>query len=154
MRDTALPDARLGLEVDIQHDPTASAKKARVDVDRTRCGESHDEVSRVFTVNSVLRPQIDMRPGERQFWRILNAAPDRYVDIELTGQRFEIVAFDGFPIASYDLAHPARRTDHILVPPAGRIEAIVEAPTGRRRSSQSKASPNICRCRQPGTSCW
>jgi suppressor of ftsI len=121
-------------EDDVEHDPGAPAKKARVDLDRAPCGESHDEVSRVFTVNGVLRPEIDMRPGERQFWRIVNAAPDRYVDIELRGQRFDVVAYDGFPIASHDPAHPARTIDHALVPPAGRIEAIVEAPTGRRRA--------------------
>jgi suppressor of ftsI len=119
---------------DIEHSPTASAKKARVDLERTPCGESHDVVSRVFTINGVLRPEIDMRPGERQFWRIVNAAPDRYVDIELTGQRVDVVAFDGFPIASHDEAIPTRTVDHVLVPPAGRVEAIVQAPTGRRRS--------------------
>jgi FtsP/CotA-like multicopper oxidase with cupredoxin domain len=121
-------------EDDIEHDPGASAKKTRVDLDRAPCGESHDDVSRVFTVNGVLRPEIDMRPGDRQFWRILNAAPDRYVDIDLTGQRFDVVAYDGFPIAAHDPAHPVRTIDHVLVPPAGRIEAIVEAPIGRRRS--------------------
>jgi len=119
---------------DVEHDPTASAKTARVDVDRTPCGERHDAVSRVFTVNGVLRPEIDMRTGERQFWRIVNAAPDRYVDIELTGHHVDVVAFDGFPIAAHDPANPTRTIDHVLVPPAGRVEAIVEAPTGRGRS--------------------
>jgi FtsP/CotA-like multicopper oxidase with cupredoxin domain len=119
---------------DIEHDPGASGKERRVDLDRRPCGENHDNVSRVFTVNGVLRPEIDVRPGEAQFWRIVNAAPDRYVDIELTGQRFTVVAYDGFPIASHDPANPTRRVDHVLVPPAGRVEAIVEAPPGGRRT--------------------
>lgn len=115
-------------------DSSATAKKARVDLERGPCGESHDTVSRLFTVNGVLRPEIDMRPAERQFWRIVNAAPDRYVDIELTGQRFEVVAYDGFPIGAHDHSNPTRLVDHVFVPPAGRVEAIVEAPIDGRQS--------------------
>ena len=35
--------------MDIEHDPKARARRARVEVERSRCGESHDEVNRVFT---------------------------------------------------------------------------------------------------------
>jgi FtsP/CotA-like multicopper oxidase with cupredoxin domain len=56
------------------------------------------------------------------------------VDLELTGQRFIVVAYDGFPIASHDSVNPTRLVDHVLVPPAGRVEAIVEPPVGRRQS--------------------
>ena len=119
---------------DIEHDPHASAKRARVEVERSPCGESHDQVDRVFTVNGVLRPEIEMRAGERQFWRIVNAAPDRYVDIEVPHQRFEVVAYDGFPIGYRDRANPTRFTNHVLLPPAGRVEAIVTAPTGEGQS--------------------
>jgi suppressor of ftsI len=118
--------------VDLEHDQRAASKRARVDVQRTPCGESHDEVSRVFTVNGVLRPEIEMRPGEPQFWRIVNAAPDRYVDVDLPGQRFNVVAYDGLPIAYHDPANPTHLVDHVLLPPAGRVEAIVPAPSGGR----------------------
>ena len=119
--------------IDIEHDPKASARRARVGVEQSRCGESHDQVDRVFSVNSVLRPEIAMRPGERQFWRIVNAAPDRYVDIEMPHQRLEVVAYDGLPIAYHDPEHPTRQVNHVLLPPAGRVEAIVTAqePYGR-----------------------
>src|SRR4051812_9884092 len=53
--------------VDIEHDPHASAARARVDLDRSPCGASHDEVDRVFTINGILRPTIEMAEGERQF---------------------------------------------------------------------------------------
>jgi suppressor of ftsI len=119
---------------DIEHDPHASAARARVEVDRSPCGESHDEVDRVFTVNGVLRPEIAMEPGERQFWRVVNAAPDRYVDLDLPHQRLEVVAYDGLPIGYHDPAHPSRVVDHVLIPPAGRVEAIVTAPQGGGRS--------------------
>jgi suppressor of ftsI len=118
---------------DVEHDPKASAKESRVELERTPCGESHDKPSRVFTVNGILRPDIDMQPGEQQFWRIVNAASDRYVDIDIAGRQFTVVAFDGYPIASRDPTHPTRLMDHVLLPPAARVEAIVEAPAGEGR---------------------
>jgi FtsP/CotA-like multicopper oxidase with cupredoxin domain len=121
--------------IDIEHDRRASALRARVQVEQSRCGESHDEVDRLFTVNGVLRPEVAMRPGERQFWRIVNAAADRYVDIEVPHQRLEVVAYDGFPIAYHDPEHPTRVVDHVLLPPAGRVEAIVTAQEGQGRSA-------------------
>jgi suppressor of ftsI len=119
---------------DIEHDPHARAARARVEIERTRCGESRDEVDRVFTINGVLRPDIAMAPGERQFWRIVNAASDRYVDIDIPGRHLEVVAYDGLPIAYHDPAHATRLVDHVLLPPAGRVEAIVTAPERERRA--------------------
>jgi FtsP/CotA-like multicopper oxidase with cupredoxin domain len=119
--------------VDIEHDPKASAKASRVQLERTPCGESHDKPSRVFTVNGILRPDIDMQPGEQQFWRIVNAASDRYVDVDVTGRQLTVVAFDGYPIAHRDPTRPTRLMDHVLLPPASRVEAIVEAPTREGR---------------------
>jgi FtsP/CotA-like multicopper oxidase with cupredoxin domain len=121
-------------ELDIEHNPGAPALRATVDVEGTACGESHDEVDRLFTVNGVLRPEIAMRPGERQFWRIVNAGADRYVDVEVPNQLFEIVAYDGLPVGYHDPGRSPRRVDHVLLPPAGRVEAIVTAPDQGGRS--------------------
>src|SRR5208282_5085616 len=82
----------------------------------------------IFTVNGAVRPRIEIAPEERQFWRIVNASPDRYLDLQLDGQTFEIVALDGMPLAYRDPKHPTRVTDHLLVSPAGRLEAIVTGP--------------------------
>src|SRR5436190_4360738 len=120
--------------VDIEHDPRSAAKRARVEIDRSRCGESHDEVDRVFTINGALRPGIPMAPGERQFWRIVNAAADRYVDLELPHDHLEVVAYDGHPIAYHDPDHPTRTVDHVLIPPAGRVEAVVSVDAWEGRS--------------------
>jgi suppressor of ftsI len=120
--------------IDLEHDPKAPGRRARVEVERSPCGAGHDVVDRVFTVNGVLRPDIAMQPGERQFWRIVNAAPDRYIDIELPGHRLEVVAYDGHPIAYHDPDHPTRQLDHLLIPPAGRVEAIVTAQAVEGRS--------------------
>jgi FtsP/CotA-like multicopper oxidase with cupredoxin domain len=81
-----------------------------------------------MTVNGSVRPQIEIAPGDRQFWRLVNASADRYVDLQLEGQKFEIVAMDGEPIARHDPDHRTRVADHVLLPPAGRLEAIVTGP--------------------------
>jgi suppressor of ftsI len=121
-------------ELDIENNPHAAALRAHVQVEQTACGESHDQVDRLFTINGMLRPEIAMRPGERQFWRIVNAGADRYVDIEAPNQRFEIVAYDGLPVAYHDPGHSPLRVHHVLLPPAGRVEAIVTAPDRGGRS--------------------
>src|SRR5580704_11297247 len=93
---------------------------------RDRCGTStQQQLERVFTINGAVRPQIPIRPGERQFWRIVNASPDRYVDIQLGGRQLEIVALDGMPMSYHDRSQGTLRVDHILIAPAGRVEAIV-----------------------------
>jgi len=124
---------------DIARDRNARTLLARMDVERTACGASHDEVDRLFTVNGVLRPEIAIQPGERQFWRIVNAAADRYLDVDMSGDRFDVVAFDGLPIAYHEPARPVRAATHVLLPPAGRVEAIVSGrPNGTRSALRTR----------------
>jgi len=96
-----------------------------VEMQTTQCGTAPEKPERAFTVNGVLRPKIDIAPGERQFWRIVNASPDRYADLELDGKSLEVVALDGMPLAFHDPAIRTRSMRHVLVAPAGRVEAIV-----------------------------
>jgi suppressor of ftsI len=112
----------------IAHDPQAADLKRRVDLSSNVCGAEPEAPDEVFTVNSSVRPQIEIAPGERQFWRLVNASADRYMDLELDGQTFEIVAMDGEPIAQHDPNHRTRSADHVILPPAGRLEAIVTGP--------------------------
>jgi len=111
-----------------KNDPTSSEVLGLMQVPAKGCGVVTEAPERVFTVNGVLQPQIAIAPGERQFWRIVNASPDLYADLKVDGEQLEVVARDGMPLAFHD---PKRRTelvDHILVPPAGRVEAIVTGP--------------------------
>jgi FtsP/CotA-like multicopper oxidase with cupredoxin domain len=94
----------------------------------TQCGSAPEDPERAFTVNGSVRPKIDIAPGEQQFWRIVNASPDRYVDLELDSTKFEVVALDGMPLAYHDPSIRKRMMSHVLVPPAGRVEAIVTGP--------------------------
>jgi suppressor of ftsI len=112
----------------IERDPNAAALKRAVEIPAKGCGAEGQPVAEIFTVNGVVRPQIEIAPNERQFWRIVNASADRYLDLQLAGQTFEIVALDGMPLAYHDPKRPTRTTDHLLVAPAGRLEAIVTGP--------------------------
>jgi suppressor of ftsI len=109
-------------------DPKSAELKKRVALSSHSCGGEAEGPREVMTVNGFARPQIEIAQGERQFWRIANASADRYVDLELEGASFEIVAMDGMPIAEHDSQHRTRNADHVLLPPAGRVEAIVTGP--------------------------
>src|SRR5258707_6417522 len=128
----------------VANDPQSTALKQRVDLSSDVCGGKQETPYEIMTVNASVRPQIEIAPGERQFWRLVNASADRYVDLQLEGQKFEIVAMDGMPIALHDSNHRTRSADHVLFPPAGRLEAVISGPaagTPRRR---------IFRCRDTG----
>jgi suppressor of ftsI len=109
-------------------DAQATELKKRVDLSSDVCGAEQEAPHEIMTVNGSVRPQIEIAPGERQFWRLVNASADRYLDLQLDGATFEIVAMDGMPIALHDPHHRTRTADHVLLPPAGRLEAIVSGP--------------------------
>jgi suppressor of ftsI len=119
----------------IEHDPKAEELKKYVDIPSKTCGGEAEAVEEIFTVNGALRPQIEIAPKERQFWRIVNASADRYLDLQLDEGTFEIVALDGMPLAYHDPQHRTRTSDHVLLAPAGRLEAIVTGPALRTHSA-------------------
>jgi len=112
----------------IVDDPQSADLKHRVELRSGVCGAEPETPEEIFTLNGSVRPQIDIAPGERQFWRLVNASADRYLDLQLEGETFEIVAMDGMPIAQHDPNHRTRIVGHVLLPPAGRLEAIVSGP--------------------------
>jgi FtsP/CotA-like multicopper oxidase with cupredoxin domain len=72
------------------------------------------------------RPIINMKPGEKQFWRVANATIQDFLQlqVQMNGnlQPLEVIALDGYPLAQ------TRTQNTILIPPAGRAEFIVQAP--------------------------
>jgi FtsP/CotA-like multicopper oxidase with cupredoxin domain len=100
----------------------------RLDVAEGDCRTEGETPDQLFTVNGAMRPTIAIAPGERQFWRIVNASADRYTDLRLDGSTLQVVALDGEPFAVHDPRHPIRTLRHIVLPPAGRVEAIVTGP--------------------------
>ena len=71
-------------------------------------------------------PVIMMKPGEKQYWRILNATLQDFMPLQVwvngDPQPLELIALDGYPLAQ------PRSEKTILVPPAGRAEFVVQAP--------------------------
>ena len=117
------------------NDPGNPALRRSVEIPAKGCSASTDLPKRIFTVNGALRPQIAIAPGERQFWRIVNASPDLYADLQVDTEKLEIVALDGMPLSFHDAKHRAELRDHLLVPPAGRVEAIVTGPSSGAHAS-------------------
>jgi FtsP/CotA-like multicopper oxidase with cupredoxin domain len=78
---------------------------------------------------------IQMKPSERQFWRVLNASADTIIDLQLLYDRapqpLQVVALDGVPTGSQDGTARGRsftETD-ILLAPGARAEFIVTGPS-------------------------
>ena len=124
----------------VENDPNAAELRRQVEIPSKGCGGEAEAVEEVFTVNGAVRPRIEIAPKERQFWRIVNASPDRYLDLQLDEQAFEIVALDGMPLAYREPKGPERTTDRLLLAPAGRLEAIVTGPP----SGSHRALRTLC----------
>jgi FtsP/CotA-like multicopper oxidase with cupredoxin domain len=83
---------------------------------------------------------INMKPGSKELWRVLNASAITYLDLQVLfdgkPQMVGVVALDGVPIheAGND-PHEVVWRSHLLMPPAGRVEFIVKGPgTGANAS--------------------
>jgi len=119
----------------IEHSADAASLLHRVDAEPPSCRSGSEKTERVFTINGDIRPTIGIHPGERQFWRIVNASADQYLDLQVDKQKLEIVALDGMPLAYHDPKNPKKIVEHALVPPAGRLEAIVTGPDAGSHAS-------------------
>lgn len=78
-------------------------------------------------------PVIQMKPEERQLWRVLNASAITYLNLEVrykrVPQRLGVVALDGVPVnANGTSGNLILWQTHIGVPPGGRAEFIVKGP--------------------------
>jgi FtsP/CotA-like multicopper oxidase with cupredoxin domain len=79
-------------------------------------------------------PIISMKPGTKQFWRVLNASGDTVLNLQLqydgVVQTLGVVALDGVPTGSNDGTSQGKtiQETQILLPPGGRAEFIVTAP--------------------------
>jgi FtsP/CotA-like multicopper oxidase with cupredoxin domain len=76
---------------------------------------------------------LHMKPGAKEFWRVLNASAITYLDLQVLfdgkPQAVGVVALDGVPV--HEAGNAPRDVvprSHVLVPPAGRVEFIVKGP--------------------------
>ena len=79
--------------------------------------------------------RLEIAPGTRQYWQLLNAATDAFLSLSIEDEQghalpLQVAARDGSPLtddAGHRL-HPAPTTEAQSVPPGGRIEFWVAAP--------------------------
>ena len=76
---------------------------------------------------------IQMKPNERQLWRVLNASAITYLNLQVlfgkTAQPLQLVAMDGVPIDRNDPRVDTKNIQrHMALPPGARAEFIVTGP--------------------------
>jgi FtsP/CotA-like multicopper oxidase with cupredoxin domain len=108
----------------------------------TTSGDFDDAVGRDISVNFVpvrfplyLPAVMEVKPNEREIWRVLNASADTYFDLQViyvlrgkrAAQHLQVIAVDGYPA---DKFRGKELTDvtTVLIPPGGRAEFIVTTP--------------------------
>jgi FtsP/CotA-like multicopper oxidase with cupredoxin domain len=94
-----------------------------------------------WTINGIARPAIDIAPGERQFWRIVNASGDNFLDLAIDGRSWDVVALDGAVV-------PTRRMVHVPIPPGGRSPISSSGPGRRLRLQSWRDCTYLCRPRR------
>jgi FtsP/CotA-like multicopper oxidase with cupredoxin domain len=78
---------------------------------------------------------VEIAAGSSQFWRVVNAATDAFLNLAIIDQNgnpvaLKIVALDGAPLTDDrgTRLDPAPTIDPQLIPPSGRLEFMVPAP--------------------------
>jgi FtsP/CotA-like multicopper oxidase with cupredoxin domain len=76
---------------------------------------------------------LEVKPNERQLWRVLNASAITYLNLAVlfkrSAQMLGIVALDGVPLnANGNPENAVEWRDHIGLPPGARVEFIVTGP--------------------------
>jgi suppressor of ftsI len=84
------------------------------------------------TLNGAYRPVITIAPGEKQFFRVVNATGHKTLRLKVGGEKVELVAIDGFALDSYPGTPPTRMQSDVIIPPAGRAEFVVTGPASGR----------------------
>lgn len=76
-----------------------------------------------YLVNGVENPVLAMQPGERQFWRVLNANANGYYLLTLSGHDLIVVEEDGNPVVA------PQTMNSLLLGPGERVGLLIDAAT-------------------------
>jgi FtsP/CotA-like multicopper oxidase with cupredoxin domain len=75
---------------------------------------------------------IQTNPGQQELWRVANTSADTILDLQYvvngTPQAMQVVAIDGYPIASGSSGELSESETSILMPPGARAEFVVTTP--------------------------
>jgi suppressor of ftsI len=81
----------------------------------------------VTTLNNAYQPTITIAPGEKQFFRVVNATGHKTLKL-WDGGDLVIVAIDGFALDTWPGTPPTKTVKSIVLPPASRAEFVVTGP--------------------------
>jgi len=110
------------------------------DGDAANTGTGFGKPAKDLSINYVPVPYpdyspatIEMKPGERQLWRVLNASAITYLNLAVivgrTPQPLGLVGMDGVPMSHNDpRGEVVDWQTHLGVPPGARVEFIVNGP--------------------------
>ena len=74
------------------------------------------------TINGIYQPDITMRPGQLEFWRIGDFSSNIFYQLSIPGVQFHVIAEDG------NLQNRVVTTDTLILPPGKRYEVLVYGP--------------------------
>ncbi len=97
------------------------------------------------SLNGASVPDITIAPGEKQFWRVLNATGHKTLKLAVEGEKLQLVAIDGFALDTYPGTPATETLPYLIVPPAARVEFVVTGPKsghGRFRTLCYNTGPN------------
>lgn len=110
------------------------------DGDATNTGTGFGKPAKDLSINYVPVPYpdyppavIQMKPKERQLWRVLNACAITYLNIEVLFQHapqpLGVVAMDGVPLSHGDpQGEMVDWQKHLVIPPGARVEFVIDGP--------------------------
>jgi FtsP/CotA-like multicopper oxidase with cupredoxin domain len=104
---------------DITLDPAGAVAPASM-MERLRGREGT-----LVLVNGQQSPQLTVRAGTRERWRIVNACVSRYLRLRLDGQQLQLLGVDLL------LGGRPRPVDEVLLAPGNRADLLVTTTTGR-----------------------
>jgi len=137
MRHSSSPSHRMMMNPSVRGKSNAKTRNPYVVVNRhyramvhpltadTHCTGTETPVKN-WTLNGQTVPLVGIRPGEQQFWRLVNAGSDTYLNFAIDNTTMQIIALDGVPLAS--VGNAPLTVSNFVVPPASRIEFIITGP--------------------------
>jgi FtsP/CotA-like multicopper oxidase with cupredoxin domain len=121
-------------------EPVVTRKSSYIDPDgdTVNSGNGFGKPAKDLSINYVPVPfpdyppaVIEMRPGEQQLWRVLNASAFTYLKLMVlfhgSPQTLGVIAVDGVPM-THQYAELVDSETFVRVPPGGRVEFIVKGP--------------------------
>jgi FtsP/CotA-like multicopper oxidase with cupredoxin domain len=72
-----------------------------------------------LTTNGEINPQVNIKSGETQLWRIANIGSENYISVGLAGHKFHIIAEDGYPVWK------VRENNTLFLPSGKRFDLLV-----------------------------